>query len=156
MGRIFLIVAFLFLSGCSSCDHYGSPALIIRCNKIPGGHDSCALCACIMVKHGCHEDQALLAHEAIHVHQFYRTFGLHPILNACSKSYRMRCELEAYAVQYAVNLGCPSLYDVDSCLDCYAAALSENYGLTVSKCRAKQLILENVNFVRTVASHPNQ
>lgn len=40
-------------------------------------------------------DQGLIAHEKVHVRQFWRTFGLFPILY-CFTKYRLKFEAEAY------------------------------------------------------------
>jgi len=44
-------------------------------------------------------DKGLIEHELTHSKQFFRTFGLHAILYWISKRYRLRAEVEAYAVQ---------------------------------------------------------
>ena len=44
-------------------------------------------------------DEGLLAHEQTHVRQFWRTFGLMPLLYWLSPVCRFRAEVEAYRVQ---------------------------------------------------------
>jgi len=75
------------------------------------------------------DDPGLIPHEQVHVDQFFRTFGLHPLLYRFSKAYRFRSEVEAYRVQ----LTCYPADEYAQRLDDYATFLSEHYDLGVTK-----------------------
>jgi hypothetical protein len=70
-------------------------------------------------------DAGMLAHEKVHVRQWFRTLGIHPLLYALSNSYKLRCEVEAYREQ--------AKYDADDCSATYAGYLSELYGFNITK-----------------------
>lgn len=53
----------------------------------------------IFVKPAYRNDVALIHHERVHTHQFWRTFGLHGIRYMLSKQYRFKAEVEAYGEQ---------------------------------------------------------
>ena len=45
------------------------------------------------------DDASLRIHEKVHIKQFWKTLGLHPVLYWLSDSYRLRAEREAYTKQ---------------------------------------------------------
>jgi hypothetical protein len=49
------------------------------------------------------EDAGLLAHELVHVEQFWRRPYTHIPMYLASKAYRLACEVEAYKVQLEYN-----------------------------------------------------
>lgn len=77
-------------------------------------------------------DKGLLEHEKVHVKQFWRTFGLHGLIYRISKSYRLKCELEAYSVQlnYSPNAA-----------DTFARFIAEKYDLDITQAEAKEALL---------------
>ena len=80
----------------------------------------------ILIRAGYEHDRGLLAHELVHVRQFWRTFGLHPLFYWLSKRYRYRAELEAYHEQLRYT-NRPELF---------AHYLADKYGLDVSYTEA--------------------
>lgn len=94
-----------------------------------------------MIKHECSNDISLIEHEMTHVKQFYRTFGLHPILYSLNQKYKLNSEVEAYKVQIAVNRANTDLYDIEKCIRSYAKSLSTDYGFNISYQEALRLIL---------------
>jgi hypothetical protein len=57
----------------------------------------------VFIRPECRNDKGLLAHELVHVEQFYRYWGLNGLLYFFSKKWRLRFELEAYKKQVDVN-----------------------------------------------------
>lgn len=78
------------------------------------------------------DDPGLVLHEQVHVDQFIRTFGLHPLLYLFSKAYRFQSEAEAYRVQ----LTCYPANEYVQRLDDYATFLAEHYDLGITKEQA--------------------
>ena len=78
------------------------------------------------------DDPGLIQHEQVHVDQFFRTFGLHPLLYLFSKAYRFRSEVEAYRAQ----LTCYPANEYVQRLDDYATFLAAHYGLGITKEQA--------------------
>lgn len=71
--------------------------MIIYTDKlIPKGFDSITLGTVILIRPNKRGDIQLIRHEEAHVRQFWRSFGLFPILYLVSKTYRLKCEVEAY------------------------------------------------------------
>ena len=77
-------------------------------------------------------DKGLLEHEKVHVRQFWRTLGLHGPIYKFSKSYRLKCELEAYSVQLRYS---PNSADV------FAKFITEKYDLDITQAEAKEALL---------------
>lgn len=84
------------------------------------------------------DDRGLLAHEQVHVRQFWRTWGLHPLLYRASKRYRLAAELEAYRVQlkYAE--------DKEASARRFAGFIAGRYGLAISVEAAYRLIVNGL------------
>ncbi len=66
---------------------------------IPSGSAGCARGPCIFIRPDHRGDAGLLAHEQVHVSQWWRTLGLHSLLYLVSKKYRLAAEVEAYRKQ---------------------------------------------------------
>lgn len=82
------------------------------------------------------DDTGLLEHEKVHVWQFWRTFWMHPFLMRWSKSYRLRCEVEAYKIQLKYNT------DKSYSMDKFAGFISAKYELDITKEQAILLLRE--------------
>lgn len=78
------------------------------------------------------EDKGILAHELVHVRQFW-TKGLlvHMLRYTYSKNYRLQCEIEAYKVQLTYN---PENFDF------FALRITQMYGLTITEGEVKLLL----------------
>jgi hypothetical protein len=50
-------------------------------------------------------DNGIVQHELRHCYQFYTRFPLHSILYSFNRKYRLRAEMEAYAIQLTVYGG---------------------------------------------------
>lgn len=106
--------------------------MIIKTNfSIPERFAAYARGPFVLVRPEHANDAGLIAHEKVHVRQWLRTFGLHPLLYAVSKSYRLKAEVEAYREQLKYA---PAMVDV------FAGYLSSNYGLDISADYAALLI----------------
>ena len=70
--------------------------LVLVTNFIPSRFDAYTFGFIILVRPQFKDDVGLIAHEATHVNQFWRTFGFAGLLMRVSKKYRYECELEAY------------------------------------------------------------
>ena len=77
-------------------------------------------------------DEGMYRHELVHVKQWVRTFGLHPVMYALSKSYRLRAEVEAYREQ-------AKCYPEDRS-QLFAYFIAHRYGLSVSIAEALSLL----------------
>ena len=78
------------------------------------------------------DDKGILAHELVHVHQFW-TKGLlvHMLRYTWSKDYRLQCEIEAYKVQLTYN---------PENLDFFAFRITQMYNLGVTEEAVKLLL----------------
>jgi len=86
----------------------------------------------IFIRPNYKSDVGLLEHEKVHVKQFWGTLGLHGLIYKMSKSYRLKCELEAYSVQLTY-----SPYSADI----FAEFIAEKYDLDISQEEVKRLLL---------------
>ena len=77
-------------------------------------------------------DAGLLAHEQVHVAQFWRTLGIGPLLSLFIPSLRLKYEVEAYRKQLEFNPGSAELY---------ASFIATKYGLSISVTDALKLLL---------------
>lgn len=66
---------------------------------IPPQHHACTRGPIIFIRPEYKDDAGLLAHEKVHVRQWWRTLGLHSFLYLFSKEYKLRAEVEAYKAQ---------------------------------------------------------
>ena len=92
----------------------------------------------IFVRPAHKDNQALIEHEKVHVRQFWRTFCTHPIWYNFNKAYRLRSEVEGYAVQIKVRETLGKSPDFER----YAKYISKHYNLDVSAEEAEALLRE--------------
>lgn len=92
----------------------------------------------IFVRPAYKNNQALIEHEKVHVRQFWRTFCTHPIWYNFNKAYRLRSEVEGYAVQIKVRETLGKSPDFER----YAKYISKHYNLDVSAEEAEALLRE--------------
>jgi hypothetical protein len=79
------------------------------------------------------DDKGLIAHEFVHVSQFWRTFCLHGLFYLFSDSYKLKSEVEAYKAQLAF---------APEQLPRLAESLATKYDLGITQERAMELLLE--------------
>lgn len=117
--------------------------VVIYTDWLPTNSDGCANAFVIRIRPDHRGDTGLLAHEQVHVSQWWRTLGLHSLLYLCSKRYRLKAEVEAYREQ--LRYPHPTL-SRDQQRDLYATWLSspepEGYGCHTicTKERALELL----------------
>ncbi len=99
---------------------------------IPQQFAGCARGPVIFIRPKYKNDKGLLEHEKVHVRQFWRTLGFHGLIYKFSKSYRLKCELEAYSVQLR--------YSPHSA-DAFAKFIAEKYDLDIAQAEAKEALL---------------
>jgi hypothetical protein len=87
----------------------------------------------ILIRPSKKDDAGLLAHEQVHVSQFWRTLGIGPLLSLFIPSLRLQYEVEAYRKQLEFNPG-SALY--------FAGFISTKYGLSISILDALKLLTE--------------
>ena len=85
------------------------------------------------------DDKGIHNHELTHVSQFWRTCGFHGLFYLLSKTYRLKCEVEAYKEQLK---HAPASLDYERYRDMYAGFIADDYGLDVSKGEALKLLLK--------------
>ena len=73
--------------------------LVFYVKKLPDGFGGKANGPVIRILREYKGNRGLLAHELVHVKQWFITCGLHSILYKFSKTYRLRCEVKAYREQ---------------------------------------------------------
>lgn len=77
------------------------------------------------------DDKGLFAHELKHVEQFWkRGVFFHSLRYMVSKTYRLKCEVEAYKEQLKFT---PASLDPERYRDMYAGFICDNYNLDISK-----------------------
>lgn len=76
-------------------------------------------------------DKGLLAHEKVHVAQWFRTFGLHGLFYTFNESYRLKSEVEAYKVQLQYSPGNELRF---------AGFISEKYNINITTKEAMELL----------------
>lgn len=78
------------------------------------------------------DDAGILAHEMVHVKQWFRTLGLHSFLYILSDDYKLSAEVEAYKEQM-------THYPGDR-RPLFAKFLSERYDLSITPEAALELL----------------
>lgn len=103
---------------------------------VPEGSAGCARGPVVFIRPQFEgKDEGLFWHELCHVSQWWRMLGLgHSLLYTFSKRYRLRCEVEAYAVQ--------ARYYPDYRLPLFAKFISRDYGLDIETVVALGLLIE--------------
>ena len=87
----------------------------------------------ILIRPRCKDDAGLLAHEQVHVAQFWRSLGILPLLSLFSPSLRLKFEVEAYRKQLEFNPGAALAF---------AGFISTKYGLSITVTDALKLLTE--------------
>lgn len=119
------------MSGCSVVKLYKSPlAVLVATSWLPRGIAGIAIGPLVLLVRKRFADQALRAHELVHVRQFYRSLGLFPVLYLLWPAYRLRCEVEAYRVQVSLQ---PNDAARGRLTEQAAAMLATHYCLRISK-----------------------
>lgn len=104
---------------------------------LPRGISGIALGPLVLLRRAHFCDEALRAHELVHVRQFYRSLGLFPLLYLLWPHYRLKCEVEAYRVQILLQ---PSKATRQRLTEHAAELLATRYGLKVSRARARRAL----------------
>lgn len=74
--------------------------LIVHTDRfIPPAFNGRAIGPVVLIRPEFRGDPAVLAHEMVHVRQWWRGMLIHSLRYLWSRSYRMRAEAEAYAAQ---------------------------------------------------------
>ena len=106
--------------------------MIIRTNRfIPKRFDAYTIGPVILIRPTRADDAALIAHERVHLQQFYRWLGLNGLLYLFSKKWRLEFELEAHRVEYSL---------APNRLDVLAANLAHNYNVGITFTQAREAI----------------
>ena len=77
--------------------------LLVYTDRLPQNSNGCANGPIIRIRPAYEGDEGLLAHEKVHVSQWWRTLGFHSLLYLVSKKYRLQAEVEAYREQLKYN-----------------------------------------------------
>ena len=85
----------------------------------------------ILIRPRCRGDAGLLAHEQVHVAQFWRSLGILPLLSLFIPSLKLKFEVEAYRKQLESNPTSEALF---------ATFISTKYGLSISVADALKLL----------------
>ena len=99
---------------------------------IPKQHAACIRGPFILIRPEYKEDKGLLAHERVHVEQFWNAPIIHNLRYLISKQYRLDCEVAAYREQLCWYPDNKSLR--------FAEFIATRYNLAVSKETALNLL----------------
>lgn len=113
------------------------PAVVAHVDSLPLSMAACAIGPLVLIRRKRKGDAALLAHELVHVRQWYRTFGLFPLLYLLSDSYRLRVEVEAYRVQIDLQ---PEGFDRAAYVDGVAWTLARRYYINTTEQDVRSLL----------------
>lgn len=111
------------------------PHILIYTDKLPEHSAGCANGPIIRIRPSKREDKGIMAHELVHVRQWWMTIGFHSLLYLLCTKYRQWAEVQAYRKQ----LEYPNArYTREELIDMYATWLSypdniQGYGLLISK-----------------------
>ena len=115
------------------------PYLIFYTNNLPDNFHACTNGFIIRMVPGYKNDEGLLKHELIHVKQFWLNgLLIHTIRYRFSKSYRLKCEVEAYREQLKYL---PATIDLGYYKWIYAGFMAERYGLNITKEEALRSLI---------------
>ncbi len=107
--------------------------MIFYTDFMPARFSGYAIGPVILIRPSKKGDAGLLAHEQVHVAQFWRTLGIGPLLAFLFlPSWKLAYEVEAYRKQLEFNPG-SALY--------FAGFISTKYGLSISVTDALKLLL---------------
>lgn len=113
------------------------PALVFYVAKIKDDFAGKTNAFVVRIKETYKDDKGLLAHEIVHVKQWFLTLGLHSLLYRFSKSYRYLAEIKAYRKQLTYVQG----NEKSDVALIFAKFISTRYNLNVTKEEAfKDLI----------------
>jgi hypothetical protein len=92
----------------------------------------------IFVRPSYKDNIPLIEHEKVHVRQFWRTFGTHGLWYQFNKKYRLRSEVEGYAVQVKKReeLGMSPRFED------YAGFISTHYNLDITTEQALEMLVK--------------
>jgi hypothetical protein len=107
--------------------------VIFYTDLMPARFSGYAIGPIILIRPRCKNDAGLLAHEQVHVSQFWRTLGIGMLLSVFMPSLRLKYEVEAYRKQLEFN--------PDASL-VFAGFISTKYGLSITVTDALKLITE--------------
>ena len=113
-------------------------AVLIATTWLPRGIAGIAIGPLVLLVRKRFADEALQAHELVHVSQFYRSLGLFPALYLLWPAYRLRCEVEAYRVQILLQ---PNEAARSRMTEQAASMLATHYRLRISKDRARAALI---------------
>lgn len=94
----------------------------------------CARGPVVFIRPAYRGDSGLLAHERVHVKQWWRTLGLHSFAYPWSRGYRLEAEVEAYQEQ--------AKHYSDDRRMLFAQFVAERYDLRVSVLQAYALLTQ--------------
>ena len=114
------------------------PYLIIPSTFIPRRFAAFVFGFIIFIRPSYKNNIPLIEHEKVHVHQFWRTFCTHGIWYHFNKDYRLRSEVDGYAMQIKVReeLGMTPDYER------LAKYIVDFYGLDITIEEAKALLVK--------------
>ena len=84
-----------------------------------------------LIRPRCKDDAGLLAHEKVHVSQFWRSLGILPLLSLFVPSLRLKFEVEAYRKQLEFS---------PTSAELYATFIATKYGLSITVADALKLL----------------
>lgn len=100
-------------------------------DEVPVGKAGVARYWFIKIRPSHIDDAGILAHELEHVRQFWNYSIFHCLAYGRLDKYTLWCEVQAYKKQLEHN---------PECLDKYAKAISNDYGLEISFAKARELL----------------
>lgn len=107
--------------------------MIIYCDLMPARFNGYTVGPFALIRPSRRGDAGLLAHEQVHVAQFWRSLGILPLLSLFIPSLRLKFEVEAYRKQLESN---------PTSAELYATFISTKYGLSISVTDALKLLTE--------------
>jgi len=110
---------------------------IVYTNDLPENYAGTFNCLFVKIRPEYKDDKCLIEHEYTHAVQMLRTLGLHCLLYSLSSRYKLKSELEAYAIQY-----CCANERNETRLKRFAKFIATKYGLKIDTNDALRL-LEN-------------
>lgn len=112
-----------------------TPSLIFYTDRIiPARFAGLTIACIVLIRPKYRTDAGLLAHERVHVRQFWRSLGFSMLLYELSKSWRLRFEVEAYRAQMACY--------PDDRARLFAGFLTEKYRLGITPGEAFKKLME--------------